>query len=66
MFMFLRRKQLEHFFFGLLVVLLGVSVIASAEVFPYLEQYKSHDPSARSLDSVCRKTRRFIFFRAPC
>ena len=44
MFMFLRRKQLEHFFFGFLVVLLGVSVIAFTQVLPYLDQYKSPRP----------------------
>jgi len=44
MFIFLRRKQLEHLFFGFLAVLLGTSVILSAGVFPYLDEYKSPRP----------------------
>jgi len=44
MFVFLRGRQLERFFFSLLAVLFGMSVIASAGVLPYLNKYKSPRP----------------------
>ena len=41
MFVFLRRKQLEHCFFSFLAVTLGVSLIASVGILPHIDNYKS-------------------------
>jgi len=48
---FLRRKQLQYFFFSFSIVLLGVSIIASAAVFPYLDKYKSPRPISEVIRS---------------
>jgi 4-amino-4-deoxy-L-arabinose transferase-like glycosyltransferase len=44
LFVLLRRKQLGIFIYTYLAVLLGVSIVASVGVLPYLDKYKSPRP----------------------